>query len=159
MLGEIVSGALSGAGLPASALELEVTEHIAAEELADNVELLDELRAAGVGVAIDDFGTGYSGLERLQRLRVDRLKIDKSFVRGISGGRGSPIVMATIAMAHSLGLTVVAEGVETAEQLAFLQSQGCDFAQGYLFGAPVHADDLAVMLGGDRRGQGHPAIA
>ncbi len=159
LLGEIVTRALAGAGLAASALELEVTEHVAADELADNVQLLDELRAAGVSVAIDDFGTGYSGLERLQRLRVDRLKIDKSFVRGIAADRGSPIVMATIAMAHSLGLTVVAEGVETEAQLRFLEQHGCDFAQGYLFGRAVHADEIDQLLAAARRAQVHPAIA
>lgn len=142
----VVNEALDSSGLEPRLLELEVTEKVAGDELSGSVELLEELRACGVNVAIDDFGTGYSALHRLQALAVDRLKIDRSFISQIDAAGGSPIVAAAIAMAHSLGLEVVAEGVETEAQFRFLAENRCDFAQGYLFSAPVEAASLPALI-------------
>ncbi|HEX2039699.1 MAG TPA: EAL domain-containing protein [Acidimicrobiales bacterium] len=131
-------------------LELEVTESVAVAEIGDTRETLDGLRGLGVTVAIDDFGTGYSMLSRLRQFPLDTLKIDRSFVSEITSSEDdAPIVSATIAMAHSLGLQVVAEGVETEAQLEYLRRNGCDLAQGYLLSRPVDADVVAVLLDSD----------
>jgi diguanylate cyclase (GGDEF)-like protein len=135
-----VNAVLAETGLPPSRLELEVTERVAAEEPSDIVDRLIRLRKLGVRVAIDDFGTGWSSLSRLDTFPVDRLKIDRSFVRPITDRHAvAPIVTASIALAHGLGLTVTAEGVETEEQLAFLRDHGCDTVQGWHLGRPVPA--------------------
>ncbi|HVF74240.1 MAG TPA: EAL domain-containing protein [Acidimicrobiales bacterium] len=139
--------AMRAAGLDPSRLELEVTESVAVDEVGDTREKLDGLRGLGVSVAIDDFGTGYSMLSRLRQFPLDTLKIDRSFVNEIAHADDeAPIVAATIAMAHSLGLRVVAEGVETEEQLSFLRRHGCELAQGYLLGRPMAADALAAAV-------------
>ena len=105
---------------------------------------LRELKEMGLSLSVDDFGTGYSSLSYLQRFPIDELKIDKSFIDGVVGDIDSAaIVVAIIAMAKSLGLSLVAEGVETAEQLAFLRDKGCDQCQGYLVSKPVPADEFA----------------
>jgi EAL domain-containing protein (putative c-di-GMP-specific phosphodiesterase class I) len=144
---ETVARVLADTGLEPSRLELEVTEHVAVGESDDAIGLLARLRAIGVGIAIDDFGTGYSMLGRLQRFPVDRLKIDRTFVREIETALGeAPIVAAMIAMARSLRLEVVAEGVETLEQQTFLRHHGCDQAQGFLFSHPVEPAQIAHML-------------
>lgn len=128
-------------------IELEVTEGVAVAEMAGCRIALESLRASGITVAIDDFGTGYSMLSRLRQFPLDTLKIDKSFVQEICGADDeAPIVAATIAMAHSLGLVVVAEGVETPEQLGYLRREGCDLAQGYLLSRPVTAEAIADVL-------------
>ncbi len=109
--------------------------------------ILQALRERGVRVAIDDFGTGYSSLSYLRRFPVDELKIDQSFVHRMTTHLGdAPIVTAILAMARSLKLRVVAEGVETAEELAFLKAHDCDEAQGYFFSRPVPPEQFAMML-------------
>jgi diguanylate cyclase (GGDEF)-like protein len=134
-------------GLDPARLELEVTESVAVEEEHDNRQALEELRALGVGVAIDDFGTGYSVLSRLRYFPLDRLKIDRAFVAEVPGKTADgAIVVAMIAMAHALGLEVVAEGVETAAQRDFLTRSACDLGQGYLFARPLPAASIAQLL-------------
>jgi EAL domain-containing protein (putative c-di-GMP-specific phosphodiesterase class I) len=111
------------------------------------VRLLDELYTMGLHLAIDDFGTGYSSLSALQQFPITTLKIDKSFVRHAATDREDATIVTTIIqMAHSLGMEVVAEGVETAEQLEFLRRTGCDYVQGMLFGQPFAAAEYAALL-------------
>ncbi|MEU2349894.1 EAL domain-containing protein [Modestobacter sp. NPDC049651] len=135
-----VAAALAASGLPASALVVEITETVLVDRLS-TAERLAELRALGVGVSIDDFGTGYTSIGQLQHLSVDTLKIDRSFVS--SPGPGTvELVRLMINAAHAFGLTVVAEGIEDAEQLALLERLACDAGQGYLFSKPRPAADL-----------------
>jgi len=144
-LAEYVSRALRLANLDGASLELELTESAALESLELTVAQLEELRALGVTCSIDDFGTGYCGLSYLNRLPVDGLKIDRSFITELATGSDT-IVTAVIALGHSLGLKVIAEGVETADQLAYLADRGCDEMQGYLFSKPVPADEFAALV-------------
>jgi EAL domain-containing protein (putative c-di-GMP-specific phosphodiesterase class I) len=138
---------LADTGFPPESLELEITESTVMRLGAATFTALAQLKGMGVRLSVDDFGTGYSSLSRLQRLPVDALKVDRSFVVGIDEqGRGGEIATAIIMMAHSLGLSVTAEGVETPEQLNFLSAEGCDRAQGYLFSRAVPADELDRQL-------------
>ncbi|MGA8051347.1 MAG: PAS domain S-box protein [Burkholderiales bacterium] len=142
-----VRGTLAASGVPADLLELEVTESCLVEKPGEAVRLLESLRAAGVKISVDDFGTGYSSLSYLTRLPLSALKIDRSFVRDAqTSSEAASIVRAVIDMAHNLGFTVVAEGVETAQQVAFLRSHGCDLGQGFLFARPMPAEELAGRL-------------
>ncbi|MCP8466593.1 EAL domain-containing protein [Pseudomonas sp. ZM23] len=144
---ERVLESLHKAGLPASLLKLEITEGIVIQQLDDTIARMLRLRQAGVHFAMDDFGTGYSSLTYLKRLPVDSLKIDQSFVRDApNDSNDAEIVRAIIAMGHSLGLELIAEGVETPEQLALLEEQGCHTYQGYLFSRPVPFDDFVALL-------------
>jgi diguanylate cyclase len=128
-------------------LELEATESVLMKNSERAVSILQSLRKMGVRVAVDDFGTGYSSLSYLRRFPLDALKIDQSFVRQIADSPGeATIVSAIISMGRSLHLRVIAEGVETAEDLAFLQDHECDEAQGYYFSRPVPADQFAALL-------------
>jgi diguanylate cyclase (GGDEF)-like protein len=143
---DVIARVLRSTGLDPSQLELEVTESLAMHEPADVTSTLGDLRAMGVQCSIDDFGTGYSGLSQLTQLPIDKLKIDKSFVATIDSDREAPIVVAVVALAHGLGLEVVAEGVETAAQLERLRELGCDEMQGYLFSRPVSAEHFEQLL-------------
>ncbi|HEY0062636.1 MAG TPA: bifunctional diguanylate cyclase/phosphodiesterase, partial [Telluria sp.] len=141
-------------GLPARLLELEITEGVLMENVNANLDLLHGFQAAGIHLSIDDFGTGYSSMSYLKRFPIDQLKIDRSFVHDVPGD-GEAIATAIIAMAHSLGMTVVAEGVETVEQLEFLRRAGCDIMQGFYFARPMAVPELTEMLR-TRRGNWHP---
>ncbi len=141
---ETVSQALRETGLPAPLLELEITESTAMQQTDLALATMNRLTARGVSIAIDDFGTGYSSLAYLKRFPVDKIKIDRSFVADLPGDKDAKsIVAAIIALAHALNIRVVAEGVETEEQLEFLETSRCDFIQGYLAGPPVDADAAA----------------
>jgi len=137
-------------GIDASALCLEITEHSLVRDGDQATRTLDTLRAKGVRLSIDDFGTGYSSLSLLKRFPVESLKIDRSFVAGL-GVRDddSSIVQAVITLAHALGLTAVAEGLETPDQLKALRTLGCDFAQGYLLGRPLPPEQAGRLPADD----------
>ncbi|MDO8606654.1 MAG: EAL domain-containing protein [Phaeospirillum sp.] len=140
--------ALTGAGLPAANLELEITEGLLLAERGDVDILLRSLGEMGVRLSIDDFGTGYSSLSYLERFPFDTLKIDRSFLIGMLERQERKVLVETIvAMASGLGLEVIAEGVETAEQLGHLAAINCDIAQGYLFSRPVVLAEALAMLG------------
>jgi diguanylate cyclase (GGDEF)-like protein len=142
-----VTRCLEDTGLPPEALEIEITESIAMRSVARSAEILRNLRELGVRISLDDFGTGYSSLSYLKTLPVDTVKLDQSFVRDITTDRGdAAIATAIIAMAHSLGLRVVAEGVETGEQLDFLRAHGCDTVQGFLFSRPIPPEELEILI-------------
>lgn len=135
---------LEGTKLDPGCLQLEVTESMIMENVDEAVQILNSIKALGVKVALDDFGTGYSSLSRLSRLPLDKLKVDQSFVRGIESDAGSRAVTdAVIALGHSLRLEVIAEGIESEGSLRYLQEQGCQQAQGYLFSRPLQADEFA----------------
>ena len=140
-----IQGLLHETGLPPRLLELEITEGVLMENVHANMELLHSIQAAGIHLSIDDFGTGYSSMAYLKRFPIDQLKIDRSFVNSVPGD-GAAIAKAIIAMAHSLNLSVVAEGVETEEQVAFLSDAGCDVMQGYFFARPMPAGQLEELL-------------
>lgn len=138
-----VEAMLTDCGLASTRLILEVTESAIVRDVARAIEQLERLRALGVRVAVDDFGTGQSSLAQLQRLPTDELKIDKSFVLGLTaGGADAEIVRLAVELGHRLGLQVIAEGVETVAGLAVLRSLGCDIGQGYLFSRPLSSASL-----------------
>jgi diguanylate cyclase (GGDEF)-like protein/PAS domain S-box-containing protein len=142
---ELVRSALAESGLPARCLELEITESVLMGNPDEGAELLQRLRWLGAGVVIDDFGTGYSSLSYLSRFPLDKIKIDRSFVRNFNNDAAdAAIIKAIIAMAHSLQVRVIAEGVETAEQEAYLRECGCDEVQGYLYSRAVPAGEFAA---------------
>jgi EAL domain-containing protein (putative c-di-GMP-specific phosphodiesterase class I) len=144
---------LKETGLDPRSLQLEITESVLMKHAEVTAGILENLRARGVQVAIDDFGTGYSSLSYLRKFKVDALKIDQSFVRQISlGGRDAAIVTAVINMARTLDLLVIAEGVETQEELEFLCTSGCDEAQGYYLSRPVPAWQLGMLLSNGAQG-------
>ncbi|MCC5607205.1 EAL domain-containing protein [Nostoc sp. CHAB 5834] len=144
---EIVNQILEETGLQASSLELEVTESFLMADIDRSVKTLKQLRELGICLALDDFGTGYSSLNYLKRFPVNMLKIDKSFVQDVmSNPDSSAVTDAIIALAKSLRLKITAEGVETQEQLEYLQMRGCDEGQGFYFSRPVPADIIAPML-------------
>ncbi|MDF3812983.1 MULTISPECIES: EAL domain-containing protein [Rhodopseudomonas] len=142
-----VVSALARSGLPASRLELEVTESVVLERSDRNLEILSQLRQLGVRISIDDFGTGYSGIGYLRSFQFDKIKIDQSFVRDLNEDHGSlAIVRAVIGLGNSFGITTTAEGVETEEQMRRLKAEGCIEAQGYLYSKPVPPDAIAQLL-------------
>jgi EAL domain-containing protein (putative c-di-GMP-specific phosphodiesterase class I) len=142
-----VRAALADSRLPAHCLELELTESALIEDIDRTAAMLDELHALGVKLAVDDFGTGYSAIAYLRRLPVDVLKLDRSFVLQADGRISAlDFIKAFVDMAHALKLSVVAEGVETAEVLDFLRAADCDEVQGYLMARPMPLDVLQVWL-------------
>jgi diguanylate cyclase (GGDEF)-like protein/PAS domain S-box-containing protein len=144
---EQVQGCLRSSHLPPVMLKLEITEGIVIQNIDDTIAKMRLLKREGVSFAMDDFGTGYSSLTYLKRLPVDVLKIDQSFVRdAISGPHDTEIIRAIVAMAHSLGLKMIAEGVEQQAQLDFLQQLGCHLYQGYLFSKAVPLDEFRALL-------------
>ena len=144
---DVVANALAKSGLPPHQLELELTESILLQDVGATINILHGLKNLGVKLSIDDFGTGYSSLSYLKQLAVDKLKIDQSFVRDmLTSTDGAAIVKTIIQLGHNLQLTVIAEGVETKEQLACLNEYGCDEVQGYLLSHPLPADELSRLL-------------
>ena len=146
-LAALIRTVLKETGLAASALELEITESIAMKDIGFSGAILTELSAHGIHISIDDFGTGSSSLRYLKRFPIDTLKIDQTFVRDLASDvSDAAITAAMVAMAHTLELKVIAEGVETEQQLAFLRSRQCDEMQGYLFSPPVPAEAFMKLL-------------
>jgi diguanylate cyclase (GGDEF)-like protein/PAS domain S-box-containing protein len=149
-LGTRIATILKETGLPPACLELELTESILMREVSEAMQILAGLKNLGLSIAVDDFGTGYSSLNYLKQFPIDVLKIDRTFVDGLpSGEQDAQIARAIIAMAHSLNLAVIAEGVETHEQLDFLREHGCDEVQGYLFGRPMQASRFEAQFSND----------
>jgi EAL domain-containing protein (putative c-di-GMP-specific phosphodiesterase class I) len=144
---DVITDALRTTGMPGSLLKLEITESAAMADFDHINHLLAQLRALDVRIALDDFGTGFSSLAHLKHIPFDQIKIDPSFVADIHrNSSGSAIVRATIALAHGLGVPVVAEGVENTAQLAFLREHQCDIVQGYLYSRPCTADQIEHLL-------------
>ncbi|WP_432483057.1 putative bifunctional diguanylate cyclase/phosphodiesterase [Kineococcus esterisolvens] len=144
---DVVAGALRDSGLPARQLTLEITESLLVDDFAGTAARLERLRELGVRIAIDDFGTGYSSLSYLRRLPVDIVKIDRSFVGDLTGGGSATTLVATIVeLARSLGLDVIAEGVETEQQAGTLRALNCGLAQGYLYARPVSAEQVELAV-------------
>ena len=141
-----VLDALRGSGLKPCDLEIEVTESVLLR--ASAIDRIEELRDAGLVISLDDFGTGYSSLAHVPQLRAGKLKIDRSFVTGVTTDPISrAVVLTTIALAKSTGAKVVAEGPETEAEVQFLRENGCDYAQGYFFSRPVDLAALEGLLG------------
>jgi EAL domain-containing protein (putative c-di-GMP-specific phosphodiesterase class I) len=144
---EGVRQVLQDTGLPPRYLELELTESILMHDAESSAKLLSALKVIGVRIAIDDFGTGYSSLTYLKRFPIDTLKIDQSFVRDLTTDSDDAIIVsAVIGIGRNLKQRVIAEGVETSEQLEFLQAQQCDGGQGFLFRRPLSAEEFANLL-------------
>jgi len=144
-----VEAALINSRLPGTALEIEITENVALGEQETVLKVLHTLRDQGVKIAFDDFGTGYASLSYLTRYPLTRLKIDQCFVRKLDDGSATEqatIVRSIIGMAHNLGLEVIAEGVETMAQAAFLKTEKCEELQGYLYGKPLSSADFEAYL-------------
>ncbi|WP_322032460.1 EAL domain-containing protein [Paraburkholderia sp. J76] len=159
-IAQLVKDVLQETGLQACWLEIELTESTLMRNAEEAVSMLNELHALGIGIAIDDFGTGYSSLSYLKRLPVDRLKIDRSFVADIgTSGDDETITAAIIALAHELQLQVIAEGVETSAQFAFLRERACDELQGYFFAPPLPGDEAAALLRASASYEEAPGLA
>jgi EAL domain-containing protein (putative c-di-GMP-specific phosphodiesterase class I) len=142
-----IEDAIKAAKLSPKTIEFEITETVAMHNAEDSIGILRQLKGLGTELALDDFGTGYSSLAYLKRFPIDKLKIDKAFVRDIPADANDlAIVSAIIAMGHAMGLRLHAEGVETAAQMEFLRDCGCELAQGYLFGRALPAEDLEALL-------------
>lgn len=146
-LADQIERVLKGTGANPQAMQLEITESVLMENVDAASAILSRLRSLGVGLTVDDFGTGYSSLSALQRFPISTLKIDRSFVKGmVRGGETAEIVRAIIMMSQSLGMSVVAEGVETPVQLALLRELGCEFVQGFFFSKPVEPSAAVQFL-------------
>ena len=146
-----IEDALRSVAYHPKTLEFEITESVAMHNAEDSIGIMRQLKSLGIALALDDFGTGYSSLAYLKRFPIDKLKIDKTFVRDIpDDANDMAIVSAIIAMAHALGLKVQAEGVETEAQMEFLRDCGCEYAQGYLFGRALPGDEFELLLADQR---------
>jgi len=146
-LAERVEAALREADLPAQYLELELTESAVMYDPEASAQILRQLSRLGIQLSIDDFGTGYSSLSHLKRFPLDKLKIDRGFIRDVTrSAEDASIVRAVISLAHTLKLKVIAEGVETREQLEFLREAGCDQYQGYYFSPPLAPEELTAWM-------------
>jgi len=144
---DLVANILDATGLEAKGLELELTESMLMRDVDQSIDTMHALKAMGVAISIDDFGTGYSSLSYLRRFPIDTLKIDRSFVNGLGADANSTgITNAIIAMAHNLGFTVVAEGIEDQDQLALLQAKRCEIGQGFLFSKPVLGEKIPELV-------------
>jgi len=146
-LPQLVLAALASSGLPAARLELEITESILLEESKTNLATLHGMRALGAAISMDDFGTGYSSLSYLRSFPFDKIKIDRSFISELGkSGDGLAIVRGITNLGSNLGISTLAEGVETEEQRELLRKEGCTEMQGYLFSRPVPASEIAGLL-------------
>jgi diguanylate cyclase len=146
-LAEDFTAALARHGIPPELVEIEITESSLIEDTALAQRNLDRLARAGIRMALDDFGTGFSGLSQLMQFPIHAVKIDRSFIRDIRNDTNDAVIVAsTISLAHNLGLTVVAEGVEIKDQLVHLKAAGCDQAQGFFLQRPVPAKDIEAIL-------------
>src|SRR5581483_3577587 len=144
---EILLDALRDSGLPPNALQLEITESVAVQNIELTMQVLREVKRRGIGIAIDDFGTGQSSLVYLKQFPIDMIKIDQAFVRDVTGDESaSAIVSYIINLAHTLRLQVTAEGVETEAQYEFLKLHGCDYVQGFLLSAALPAPKALEFL-------------
>ena len=151
----LVAEIMRETGVSAQSLTLEVTEGVAMKNVEQNIRMLKELRRLGLSISIDDFGTGYSSFAYLKRFPLNTLKIDRSFIRDITTNvEDREITRAIIAMGQNLHLKVLAEGVETDEQLEILKDSGCDYIQGYYYSRPLDAAQITRLLNGDATGQG-----
>jgi predicted signal transduction protein with EAL and GGDEF domain len=148
-----VIAALGGSALAPSRLEIEITESVLMQEGKDVTEVLSKLQDIGVGLALDDFGTGFSSLSYLTRMRFDKIKIDKHFIRELRDDPNSSlaVVRSVVALARSLDITTVAEGIETKEQLERVREEGCSEAQGFYIGRPIPSSDIPEFLSGRKR--------
>lgn len=160
LLIELIQRVMASSGILAKDLELEITESVLITRIEESIETLNTLRHMGINIAIDDFGTGYSSLAYLKRFPIDKLKIDRSFVEDIStDNEDNAIVDATIALGRSLGITTIAEGVETAQQQQWLRDHGCDEVQGYYFSKPLDNKAMeAFLVGINKKGQMYCAL-
>jgi EAL domain-containing protein (putative c-di-GMP-specific phosphodiesterase class I) len=157
---EQVAAILEETHLPARLLELEITETVLMDQSEAGTRALRALRELGVKLVLDDFGTGYSSLSYLKHLPLDTIKIDRSFVNGLEADDANlPIVQAVIALAHGLGIGVVAEGIETAAQLSRLRALVCDRGQGFYYARPMPPEDLGAMLDGRLLSRGSEAAS
>ena len=144
---ENISSVLRESGVDASRVQLELTERMLLDRGTGEKRVLEKLKALGFRIMVDDFGTGYSSLSRLQKLPIDVIKVDRSFVHDIVGSaEKAELVRMIISLGHSLGLKVVAEGVENQQQLDKLESLGCNYAQGFFLGVPMNAKLLAKLV-------------
>jgi diguanylate cyclase (GGDEF)-like protein len=147
LLVDTITQILAETGLPGDGVQLEITESIAMKDIAYSIRVLNDINLLGIQIALDDFGNGYSSLGYLNRFPLKILKIDRAFTQGIGGSTNSEaIATAIISLGHTLNMEVVAEGVETDQQLAFLESAACDKVQGYLFSRPLPADEIEHLL-------------
>ncbi len=142
-----IDEALAASGMSPVLLQIEVTESMMMRNVTRAIKVLDAIQSRGIRIAIDDFGTGYSSMSLMKQFPIDTIKIDRSFVRDLpDDSEDQAIAQAIISMGRALGMTVVAEGVETVEQETFLRAHGCDEMQGFLFSRPLSPEGLAELL-------------